>query len=186
MSQQPIPANKKTERNAEVFRLSESGLSHKEIGARLGISKSRVGQIVKNARRDRLNTPEVREFLTAVRASNSLDESLPLKKLIASLGLDSRAAQSIMHHFSQTGHSSITLNQLMDLFIPSEGVGEIIWDDIPAGHLLNIGERIYVCVVERLSRVDLGSLFADEWYRRWQRLGQEEWFMSLLLWGWRH
>ncbi len=44
------PPNKKKSRNAEIMNLQADGLSYREIAAAMGISRSRVGAIVKRER----------------------------------------------------------------------------------------------------------------------------------------
>lgn len=50
--------NRKTSRNAEIMKMQASGSTYQEIASAMGISKARVGQIVKRAQ------PKVKREIT--------------------------------------------------------------------------------------------------------------------------
>jgi hypothetical protein len=71
----------------------------------------------------------------------------------------------------------------MDFFIPEQVSAGISWEDIPARHLNHGLRRTYAYVLARLSSVDLGTAFEEEWQRRKSKLVNADWFVPLVLWG---
>ena len=71
----------------------------------------------------------------------------------------------------------------MDFFIPEQVSAGTSWEDIPARHLCHGLQKTYAHVITRLSSVDLGKAFEEEWKRRKSELANADWFVPLVLWG---
>ena len=93
--------------HVEILRLKESGLSYREIGSLLGISKARVGYILKGVRRKQCNRPEVIPFREAAHGANGLDLGAPVATVVDALRLGFSVANSITEHLLSKGKYSV-------------------------------------------------------------------------------
>ena len=175
--------HEKTERNAEILCLALDGFRYREIAERFGIVTSRVGCIVKMERRRQLESPETEAFVRKIRAANSLDKAILVEPLINAFGMRFPVTRATLKHFSKKGYEAKTLRQLMDFFIPEQVSAGISWEDIPARNLCHGLRKTYAYVLARLSSVDLGKAFEEEWQRRKSELVNADWFVPLVLGG---
>ena len=102
----------------EVLRLKSEGLTNVQISGRLGISRSRVGQIVERERLYALSVERSAALRNEIRISNGIGKKLPMADLFCVLDLPKRAQAVLVAHFNRQGTTDFSLLDMMDFLIP--------------------------------------------------------------------
>ena len=157
----------------EVLRLKSEGQTHCEIANRFGISSSRVGQIIRQER-ERVESAKRAECLRRqIRASHDLsdlDRKLTVDDLFCLLELPPMVCRRFKRSFQWGDVRELSLRQFMDVLLPLVDHPKNFYDVLPAFKIRTIGKKSYAAVNMRLSSLDLGDAFREEWAGRMRRL----------------
>jgi hypothetical protein len=157
----------------EVLRMQAEGRPHSQIGQHFGISRARVGQIIKAEKQRVLAIRRAESLRRQLRASHDLDDldrKLPLADLFCLLELPSIIANRFTLYLHEEGATEMSLRQFMDVLLPPWVAPQNFYEVLPALKIRNIGKQSYADVIMRLSSLDLSEAFRKEWARRRRNL----------------
>jgi hypothetical protein len=157
----------------EVLRMQDEGQPNSQIGQHFGISRARVGQIIKAEKQRVLAIRRSESLRRKIRASHDLedlDRKLSLADLFCLLELPSIVTKRFTLHLQQEGTTEMSLRQFMDVLLPPWVAPKNFYEVLPALNIRNIGKKSYADVVMRLSSLDLSEAFRKEWARRRRNL----------------
>lgn len=150
----------------EILQMRLEGKAYSEIALRFGISRSRVGQIVK---RERQRT-EVAERSVVIRnemrGTKDVGRKLSIDDLFCVLNLPGRPRAVLRAHFNRQGITEFSLRDMMDFLIPIVETPRNHHDLMPAYRVRMLGQVLYAAMIEALSAVDCGEAFHAEWAER--------------------
>lgn len=157
----------------KIMKMQAEGQTYSQIARHFGISRARVGQIVKRERQRLASTERAQRFCQQIRASNDLndlDKKLSLDDLFCLLDLKPFVSERFKRHFQWLGIRELSLRQFMDVLLPIVDNPKNLFDVLPAFKIRTIGQKSYVAVNMRLSSLDVGEAFSKEWAERGRRL----------------
>jgi sigma-70-like protein len=148
-------------RNSDILYARKSGATYTEIGARFGLSRSRVQQIYSRhlrAEEARRQAMELREVFK----SSSLNKEWPTKLLLEGLAFPWRSTRALKKYFYKNNILELSLKDLIDFTLPENKP----WTSSQAFKQRGTGRKTYKELVNHLSKQDLGNLFNTEWEKR--------------------
>ena len=155
----------------EVLRLKAEGQTHSQIAKHFGVSRSRVGQIIKRETQRAQAAERSAAIRNDIRASNDVGRNLSIDDLICVLRLSPRAAAVFPACLKRLGISEFSLRDMMDFLIPLvEHPGDLL-DAMPAYRVRMLGQILYADLIKAMSAVDCGEMIRAEWTerKRWLR-----------------
>jgi hypothetical protein len=109
-----------------------------------------------------------------VRNRNDLDVRWPAGWLLDALGFETRVRGRLAEYMEQRGVASLSLRELIDLFLPplSEPFLDFsdFWRHIPVLDQPQFGPYLHDSALVTLTDADLGPAFQSEWAARLDRL----------------
>ena len=102
----------------EVLRLKSEGRTYSQIADHLGISRSRVWQILERERRQGLSVERSASLRNEISTGNGIGKKLPMADLLCVLNLPRRPYTVLMAHFNKQGITDFSLLDMMDFLIP--------------------------------------------------------------------
>jgi hypothetical protein len=150
----------------EVLRLNADGLPNSEIAARLGISTTRVWQLVKQEQQRYQAAERAVVIRREISDSHTIDGKLSLSDLFCILILPKKHQRVLMAHFAERGIIEFSLRDMMDLLIPVIAVSNDLYDHMPAYRVRKLGVIIYADIIKAMSAVDCGEACQAEWAAR--------------------
>ena len=113
-------------------------------------------------------------IMDKVRNRNDLDVRWPAGWLLDALGFETRVRGRLAEYMEQRGVASLSLRELIDLFLPplSEPFLDVsdFWRHIPVLDQPQFGPYLYDSALVTLTDADLGPAFQSEWAARLDRL----------------
>jgi hypothetical protein len=108
--------------------------------------------------------------LDKVRNRNDLDVRWPAGWLLDALGFETRVRGRLAEYMEQRGMASLSLRELIDLFLPplSEPCLDVsdFWRHIPVLDQPQFGPYLHDSALVTLTDADLGPAFQSEWAAR--------------------
>ena len=154
----------------EIMKMLADGQTQSQIARHFGISRSRVGQIVKGERQRMALDERAQSLRQQIRASNDLDKKLPIDDLFCLLCLPRRAETLLMAYFNRQGITEFSLQDMMDFLIPAIESPKNHYNLMPAYKVKMLGQILYATMIKGMSHVDCGEAFRGEWTARKRRL----------------
>ena len=154
-------------RNLQILERSRRGESHRNLAQRFNLSRSRIDVIVHEFEAQQKLTERSSRLLEAIRQADDLDQPWPVGDLIDVIRTLPMTRSCLKKHFVEQLTSHLSLRALMEMVIPTaQGP-----DPAPAlPHLLlgvyGVGKKGFWSVVNRLTGLDLGAQFKQEWGKR--------------------
>lgn len=150
----------------EVLRLKSEGQTHLQIANRFGISRSRVGQLIKGEVQKALAVERSAAIRNEINISHEIGTKLPLDDLFCILNLPKKPQGILMAHFTRQGIKEVSLLDMMDFLIPSVENAEDLYDHMPAYRVKMLGQILYAAMIKAMTAIDCGEVFQVEWTAR--------------------
>jgi len=160
-------------RNLEVLARSRQGESHRSLANRFDLSRSRIDLIIHEFKEKSELTGRRNRLFEAIRLSNKLEKAWPAPELVDALDVIPMARTALKNHFKEQNIKEISLRNLMDMVTPPADENDCRQSDVPLLRVWFIGKKGFWSVVNRLSSLDLGVCFKEEWQLRLLKLRRE-------------
>ena len=150
-----------SKRNVEIINAKLAGEPLVRIGARFGLSRSRVQQICSRhfqAEKARLRAEQLRDAFKA----SSIDKKWSTKLLLDGLEFPWRATRALKKYFFMNNISEFSLKDIIDFVLPIEKP----WMSSQAYQQHGTGMKTYKELANHLTTQDLGLQFRTEWQAR--------------------
>jgi hypothetical protein len=158
-------------RNIEIVQKRDSGESYRAIASELGLSRSRIQQIVSRYRAEEERQEQSTRLLSKLRMFDDIDRNWFTETLIQDLRFPIRAEQRLTEYFGCSNSFEISLRDIMDFLITDyEEIPHDLFEVCPAYKQKHIGRKTYGAIVHHLSVQDLGHSFGCEWNKRLKKL----------------
>jgi len=153
-----------------IMNMLVAGRTYFQISRNFGISRARVGQIIKREKQRKASTERARQLCQQIRADNDIDKKLSIDDLFCILELTRRAETVLRTYFNRQGITEFSLRDMMDFLIPAVESPKNHYDLMPAYKVKMLGQILYATMIKGLSHVDCGEAFRGEWTARKRRL----------------
>ena len=153
-----------------IMNMLVAGRTQSQIARHLGISRARVGQLIKREKQRKASTKRSQQLCQQIRADNDIDRKLTIDDLLCVLNLPRRAETLLMAYFNRQGITGFSLRDMMDFLIPAVESPKNHYDLMPAYKVKMLGQILYAVMIKALSHVDCGEAFRGEWAARKKRL----------------
>lgn len=155
------------QRKRGIIQRRQRGESARDLAKRYRISRSRVDAILKEFETAEVSAKNNRQLLASIRAADDLDRPWPVSDLISAIGPLEVTQTYLRNHFAAHQIESMSLRALIETAIPlkppSEDSG---WVSSDLLRIFGVGKKGFFSVVNRLTKLDLGSRFNAEWRLR--------------------
>ena len=154
-------------RNLEILERSQRGEKHGKIAERYNLSRSRIDLIIQEFADEEQWQRRCDVLLASIRQADDLNRNWPVDDLVEALALLPMTRSFLKKHFEEQHITELSLKDLMEMAIsnafdtsdPSRP-----WMPLLAVH--GVGKKGFWSVVNRLTNLDLGGQFNEEWKRR--------------------
>ena len=161
------------DRNTDILRLREQGITYQEIANSFDISRSLVGKIVNKHEIEHRCRNQAEKYRELFRSSNDIEKKFPKDIIIEGLLFERRANISIKRYFDSQDIPEISIKDVMDFLISDfEKMPKHPWEAMPAYKQKHIGIKTYSSLVYHISELDLGEAFNTEWQKRLEKLAK--------------
>jgi len=157
----------------EVLRMQAEGQPNSQIGQHFGISRARVGQIIKEEKGRVASAAKAERLRQQIRASvdlTDLDRKLLVDDLFCLLQLPPIVCRRFKQSCQWRDIRELSLREFMDVLLPLVDNPKNFYEVLPAFKIRLVGKKSYAAMTARLSSLDLGEVFKTEWDERVRRL----------------
>lgn len=174
-------------RNQEIVRLCHAGASTEAIARQLGITQSRVRQILGRDARDRDAAQRADRRAEEFRTADDLDKTWPVEDLLDALALPTPTRRALEIHWAgrDVPVNRVSLRELMNLVVAptTEGRDYLI---VPALKVRGLGGCGFRALIDGIQRLNLSGVCREEWLKRfdlkarsWRVQGGEDYYWSM-------
>ncbi len=153
------------QRNQQIVKLRQEGLSQTEIAKRFKLSPSRIYLIEKQDAASRPMEARRAKVLKQLQEADDLGKLWPVGDLLDALGLIAVTRKRLMDHFADKRQDQISMRELMDMCLDAsvEGLDFML---SPLLRVYGVSKKGYWNVVNGLTDMDLGNRCNEEWQKR--------------------
>ncbi len=161
-------------RNLRILERSRRGESHKDLAQQFNLTRSRIDVIVHEFEEEQELTDRSTRLLEAIRQANDVDRPWPAEDLIDAIRPLPVTRTRLKEYFAQQNTTHLSLRTLMEMAIPTAH-GPDLAPVLPRllFDVRGVGKKGFWSVVNRLTSLDLGVQFKQEWERRLTRLRRD-------------
>ena len=165
-----------SERNLRILEKSERGESHGSLAQRFQLSRSRIDAIVHKFEEEKRRADRGHRLLEDIRQANDLDRPWLATELIDAIVPLPVTRNYLKQHFTEQRIAHLSLRTLIEMAIP-EADGSVPGTPCLLLKVTGVGKKGFWSVVNRLTSLDLGARFKQEWEQRLIRL-RRDWKIS--------
>ena len=154
-------------RNLEILERSRRGEKHDKIAERYNLCRSRIDIIIQDFADEEQWQKRCDELFTAIRQADDLNRNWPVENLVETLVLLPMTRSFLKRHFQERRVMECSLKNLMEMAIPNAlDTSDPSRRSMPLLTVHGVGKKGFWSVVNRLTHLDLGGQFNEEWKRR--------------------
>ena len=154
----------------EIVRLHSEGMTQREIGRRVGISGSRVGQLVRASEKRARQEERASTIREELRTSNELTRKWPVEDVLGLLDLSGKARERLRKWCEWADIAELSLLDLLDMLLPVVEHPKSHYDLMPAYKVRGLGQKIYAELIRAVTALDRGDACEAEWEARKKNL----------------
>ena len=154
------------ERNLQILRMSQTGMTRREIADRFGLTRNRVVQIVHRLTAEQELKSKLTRLGERIWSTDNLDAEWPVIDVLDALRLMTATRKALLGHLDPDQGGTISLRRLMDV-ATAEVTGQFSEDLYPKLWTVRyIGGKGYRSIIDGISNLPLGENCRREWARR--------------------
>ena len=166
-----MPFNKFKEhvrrRNLEILERSRRGEKHYRIAEHFNLSRSRIDFIIQEFAEEEQWQKRCAVLFDSIRQADDLNRIWPVEDLVEMIALLPMTRSYLKKHFLEQRVTELRLNNLMEMIIPdSLDASDPSRRSMPLLKVYGVGRKGFWSLVNRLTNLDLGGQFNEEWKRR--------------------
>ena len=146
------------------------GMTLRQIGLRVGVSASRVGQLIQASEKSARLAARARAIREELRTANDCSRKVPVEDVLCLLDLSGKARDRLRKWCEWESITELSLFDLMDMLLPVVEHPSGHYDLMPAYKVHGLGQKIYAELIKAVSALDCGDACQTEWAARKQRL----------------
>ncbi len=154
----------------EILEMSANGMTQREIGRRVGISGSRVGQLIQASQQRARRDQRAFAIRSELRVSSDMSRKLSVEDVLCLLDLSGKARDRLKKWCEWEAITELSLLDLMDMLLPVVEHPGDHYDLMPAYRVHGLGQIIYAELIKAVTAIDCGEICGAEWAARKKRL----------------
>ena len=154
----------------EILKMRGEGMTLRQIGLRVGVSASRVGQLIQASGKSARLAARASVIREELRTANDGSRKVPVEDVLCLLDLSGKARDRLRKWCEWEAITELSLFDLMDMLLPVVEHPRGLYDLMPAYKVHGLGQKIYAELIKAVTALDCGDACQTEWTVRKERL----------------
>ena len=166
-------------RNLQIVKMCQEGKSQADVSRLLGLSPTRVYQVVRQFRIDQESARKRSQLMHDIQVVDDLDRQWPTDDLLDALSLIAVTRTALGGHLLGRRVTTLSLRELMDMLVPRKTDSDPNRTSLPILSVCGVGSYGVRSLVARITALDLGKRCKHEWQLRLTEI-ERSWYRDTL------